>query len=464
MKRFDLEVEHAANGGPTMATETKSPILFSMVLALLVALGASAAEPAAPGPEPSGFLSVREEPTLPENPTWGEFDPGKGFLLGKTEHGELSLSSYVLLRYLNQMPASQNYTDHLGNEHPVDTREDFFSHRIMVWLKGWMYDPKLIYTLTFWTVNTTDQNAIFGNVGYQFDRKFNLYGGITGNGGSRSVLGSHPYWLANDRVMADEFFRPYFTQGIYANGEILPGLFYYGMAGNNNSALGVKASQLDRNQTISGSLWWMPTTKEFGPRGGYGDYEMHQELATRFGISSAYSPEQRFNDDPEANPENTTLKLADAVNVFSQGALAPDVTVQNVDYTVMSVDAGAKYKGFFLQAEYYTRWLNEFEADGALPTDEIVDTGFYVQASMFAIPKRIELYVATSQIYGDSGEGFGDSSEYLVGMNYFPFNTRDTRLNLQYIDVNHSPVGSTFGFYTAGQDGDTMSVAYSLMF
>jgi hypothetical protein len=31
--------------------------------------------------------------------------------------------------------------------------------------------------------------------------------------------------LGNDRVMADEFFRPYFGSGVYANGEILPGLW-----------------------------------------------------------------------------------------------------------------------------------------------------------------------------------------------------------------------------------------------
>ncbi len=76
-----------------------------------------------------------------------------------------------------------------------------------------MVDPKLIYTIFLWTVNTTDQNAIFANIGYQFSRKFSLYGGIAGNPGSRSLLGSHPYWLGHDRVMADEFFRPFFGRG-----------------------------------------------------------------------------------------------------------------------------------------------------------------------------------------------------------------------------------------------------------
>jgi hypothetical protein len=403
-------------------------------------------------------------PTMPANPTFGEFDPGRGFLVGRTKMGELSLSGYALLRYLNQMPGEQTYTDHLGNEQTTDGREDFSSHRIMLWVKGWLFDPKLIYNLTFWTVSATDQDAIFATVGYQFCRQFNLYGGINGYGGSRSLSGSHPYWLGNDRVMADEFFRPYFAQGITINGELLPGFWYQAMAGNNLSALGVTASQLDRNQTVGGTVWWMPTTKEFGPRGAYGDYEMHDKLATRFGFGSAYSPEQRFTDDPDESPQNTNLKLADGLNVFSQGSLAPGVTVENVDYTVLSADAGMKYRGFFLQAEYYFRWLNEFDADGALPMEELFDTGFYVQASAFLIPKKIEWYVATSQIFGDDGEGFGNSSEYLTGVNFYPFNTRDTRLNLQYIRVIDSPVGSTFGYYTTGQDGHTVAVAYSLMF
>jgi len=103
-------------------------------------------------------------------------------------------------------------------------------------------------------------------------------------------------------------------------------------------------------------------------------------------------------------------------------------------------------------------------ADGALPVGEIIDNGFYVQAACYPVPKKLEAYVATSQIYGDEEAGFDKADEYIVGTNFYPFDTRDTRLNLQYISVNHSPVGSTFGYYTAGQTGSTISVAYSLMF
>jgi len=453
----------------------KLALLAALVLMWAAAIPAAAADNGADGggndsvvknenQAAGGEMGKKKIPTQPENETWGLFDPGHGFLIGRGPLGEMSISGYGLLRYINQMPASQTYTDHLGNIHNVDARNDFFSHRIMVWLKGWLFSPKFIYTVTIWTVNTTDQDAIFMNFGYQFHQRFNLYGGIVGNGGSRSLLGSHPYWLGHDRVMADEFFRPYFTEGIWAQGELFRGFWYHAVVGNNNSALGIKASELDRDPTFGGSVWWMPTTGEFGPRGAYGDWESHEKLALRFGISGCYSPEQRYNDDPLQPPKNTTLKLADAVNLFAQGALAPDVTVTNADYHIFSVDAGMKYLGVFLQGEFYHRTLNGFVADGVLPLEEIVDQGFYVQAAFFPIPKKLEIYGVTSQIYGDEDAGFDDSSEYILGANYYPYPTRDIRVNLQLMDVNHSPVGSTFGYYTSGQDGQTIALGVSALF
>ena len=118
--------------------------------------------PAAAGP---ASPPVAVKPAYKPIETWGEFDPGNGFVVGKTDFGELDISGYALVRYVNQLPAEQNYTDHLGNEHPVDTRNDIFSHRIMVFFKGWLGNPKLIYNIFLWTVNSTDQKAIFRIIG-----------------------------------------------------------------------------------------------------------------------------------------------------------------------------------------------------------------------------------------------------------------------------------------------------------
>jgi hypothetical protein len=383
--------------------------------------------------------------------------------VGRSSAGELAISGYALMRYINQMPGEQTYTDHLGNDHTVDGRNDIYPHRVMVFFKGWLASPKLIYAVTFWTVNTTDQRAIFGNLGYQFSRKFSIYGGLNGNPGTRSLQGSHPFWLGHDRVMADEFFRPFFGSGVWAQGELVPGLWYNVVATNNSSSLGVKSSQLDRKFTTGASMWWMPTTKEFGPRGAYGDWEMHDKVATRFGFSTTRSPEQRFTNS-SGGPDNTTIRLADSLNVFDTGSLASGVTVDGVDYRVLSFDAGVKYRGFFLQTEIYNRWLDNFKADGALPVGSIHDAGFYVQGAFFPVPKKLELYAATSQIYGDKSAGFSNSSEYLVGMNVYPFNTRNHRLNVQVIDVNRSPVSSAFGYYVGGLKGTSFSTAFSVFF
>ena len=416
---------------------------------------AGAAEPATPPPE--------RQPT-PRIESWGEFEPGDGFLIGRNTAGEMAISAYALVRYVNQLPADQTYRDHLGEEHDVDTRQDFFPHRAMVFLKGWVGTPKLIYNIFFWTVNATDQDALFGSMGYQFSRKFSLYAGINGLPGTRSLQGSHPYWLGHDRVMADEFFRPYFSHGVWAQGELTPGFWYNAVLSNNLSALGIKATQLDRKLSGGASLWWMPTTHEFGPKGAYGDWERHEKVATRFGVSATWSPEERFTDANTLATGNTTIRLADSLNVFDKGTLAPDVTVENVDYRLFAIDAGMKYRGFFVQTELYARRLDGFKADGALPVREIEDRGFYVQAAFYPMPKKLELYAATSQVFGDSDAGFDDSSEYLVGLNFYPAKTRNHRLNLQVIDVNRSPVSSTFGYYVGGQDGTTVSTAFSIFF
>jgi hypothetical protein len=422
--------------------------------------GAPAQAQPAPAPGPLGGKMVPPSERVEQ---WGEFTPGNGFLVGRSSVGELGISGYALLRYLNQMPGESTFTDHLGNEHPVDGRNDIYPHRVMIFFKGWVGSPRLIYAVTFWTVNSTDQRAIFGNIGYQFSRKFSVYGGLNGNPGTRSLQGSHPFWLGHDRVMADEFFRPFFGSGVWAQGEVVPGLWYNAVMTNNSSSLGVKSSQLDRTFTTGASMWWMPTTKEFGPRGAYGDYERHEKVATRFGFSTTRSPEQRFSNSG-GGPDNTTIRLADSLNVFDTGALAGGVTVQNVDYRILSFDAGMKYKGIFLQTEIYNRWLDNFKADGPLPVTSIHDTGFYVQGAFFPVPKKLELYAATSQIYGDKSAGFSNSSEYLAGMNFYPFNTRNHRLNVQVIDVNRSPVSSAFGYYVGGLKGTSFSTAFSVFF
>ncbi|NEU09328.1 hypothetical protein GZH53_13470 [Flavihumibacter sp. R14] len=392
---------------------------------------------------------------------WGSISPGKGFEVARTKFGTLNISAYMLARYMNQLPATDTlFTDHLDRPRTIDPRQDILWHRVMVWFQGWIYSQKLRYTANIWTVNATNQVAVAGFMTYHFHKAFKLSAGINGFPGTRSLLGSHPLWLGTDRVMADEYFRPGFTSGIWAAGELFPGFNYQGMLGDNLSELGISAAKLTRNLGYGINFWYMPTTREFGPRGSYGDWEYHEKIATRFGGAFTHHRENRFSNLDQRSPDNTAIRLSDATLFFETGALADGVTIEEADYDLLAFDAALKYKGIFLQAEYYIRKLSDFDANGALPMSDLEDTGFYVQAAAYLIPKKLELYGATSQIYGS----FNNSSEYLGGMNYYPFDTRNMRINAQVINVHGSPVSSVFGYYTGGQKGTTVSVAASIFF
>jgi hypothetical protein len=408
---------------------------------------------------------VQNDTNVYEPVVYSVFEPGQGFAVARLPKFDLWISAYALWRYVNQLPADQSFTDHLGRQIKVDTRNDLEWHRIMVHFRGFAYSPKLRYVITVWNVLSTLDMYIIGSLTYSFSHAFNLSVGLDAVPGTRSLLGSHPLWLANDRVMADDFIRPGFSSGLSASGEALPGFWYKAVLNNNLSQIGLKANQLTRDLAYGGTLWWMPTTGEFGPRGAYGDYEAHEKLATRFGVcASSMRNEDRYNPTSNPQPGSTQIRLADSRLLFETGALADGVTVLSAAFRILSFDAGFKYHGIFLQTEFSTRWLDNFKADGALPVSSIVDRTFYIQAAFFPIPRTLELYGATSQIYGDKSAGFSHSYEYLAGLNFYPFDERYFRVNAQVMNVYHSPASSTFGFYVGGQSGTIISVATSLFF
>src|SRR5579862_8382988 len=256
---------------------------------------------------------------------FGEFNPGRGFTVAKSDYGELNLSGYMATRYLNQLPGAQSATDHLGRPIIVDPRQDFQFHRVMLFSQGWLFSKNFQYSTFVWTVQDTNQVAVGGALYYKFNKYATIGGGWNAYPGTMSLQGSHPYWTSYDRVMADEFFRPFFSQGVFGQGTLFPRLEYRWMVGNNNSNLDVPATKLDRKLSAGAALTWLPTTGEFGPRGAFGDYERHEKLATRFNLAYTYSPEERQSDN-NTPAANTTLRLADSLNIFDANAFGNGIT------------------------------------------------------------------------------------------------------------------------------------------
>ena len=390
---------------------------------------------------------------------FGEFNPGRGFTVAKGPYGVLNLSGYMAARYLNQLPPDQTATDHLGRPIAVEPRNDFQFHRVMLFTQGWLFTPKFQYSTFLWTVQDTNQVAVGGAINYTFSKYMTLGIGWNAYPGTQSLQGSHPYWESYDRVMADEFFRPYFSQGVFGAGTLYRKLEYRWMVGNNNSNLDVPASKLDRDLSAGAALTWLPTTGEFGPRGAFGDYESHEKLATRFNLAFTYSPEDRQSP-LNAAAGNTTLRLADSLNIFDPNAFANGVTLTKARYRLFSSSAGIKYHGLWLQGEGYYRKLDNFVANGPMPVRAVRDTGFYAQAAYMVVPKRFELYGGASYVFSD----YGRPHEFITGANYYPWDTRNIRMNFQVLNVYQSPVSSTFGFYSGKITGPVVAIGVTTLY
>src|SRR3954452_9364058 len=254
------------------------------VMGAITGLPSTAGAQEEAGREPNDTTAISDA-TYPNNFA-GEFTPAKGFDIAKTKIASLNISFYGLFRYMNQTPGSQTFTDHLGRERTVKARNDLNWHRTFVWLTGFFWDPKFRYNISLWSLPTTQQTLLFGNLQYRASPAFVFGVGIGPNLTARSVQGSWPYWAATDRQMSEEFFRGGFSSGFWVTGQIVPRLYYTVSVNNNISQLGTTQANDTPNLAYSGSLRWLPTTGELGPRNGFGDLEFHQKLATQFGLSA----------------------------------------------------------------------------------------------------------------------------------------------------------------------------------
>jgi hypothetical protein len=416
-----------------------------------------AAPPPAPTPTPAPGETAK--PPEEDKKKFLEHVPNAGFRLYEGPKGEIYMRLFSYVRYLNQKDIDPTYVDSFGNVKTIQVREDVQLNKFFLPFSGWFLTPKFRYYLYVWSQNPAQGDAAqvvgAGNLSYVFNRFVTLGGGITSLPSTRSTEGQFPYWLGvDDRLISDEFFRGSYTEGFWLKGEILSNLKYMAMVATNLSILGVSSAQLDQGlNTQSFMLVWMPTTGEFGLYGTFGDYDDHQQIATRVGAHYTHSREDKQTQPSTNGIENTQIRLSDGNVVFTPDLFAPGTTVNRVTYEMVSADAGIKYKGFSLEGEVYFRKLSNWTGinTGIIPS-EIKDHGFQIQTSAMVIPKRLQVYLSGAEIYGGA---YGDDSEVRAGLNWYFLCERGLRFNGEWIHVNRSPVG--YGAYPL-QVGSTGNV------
>ena len=236
------------------------------------------------------------------------------------------------------------------------------------------------------------------------------------------------------------------------------------MLGNNMSTLGVDAGQIDNKlSTVAAGLIFLPTTGEYGMfNGAYGDYDQHEEIATRVGAHYTRSDETRQGQPTNDAFENVSLRVSDGSSIFLPNLFNPGTQIDEARDQMFCVDAGAKLKGFALEGEYYWRRIDNFIIRGSpMALDHLLDDGFQVLASAMVFPKKLQLYSTYSKIFGQ----YGDPSEVRIGFNFFPFKkTISTRLNGQVTFMNKCPVGGLAYPYTVGANGTIFNLDLELNF
>ncbi len=399
-----------------------------------------------------------------EQNLFGTYTPNLGYKVADTEHGDLSISIYTYVRYLNQLGLDPTYTDAFGNTKDVQRRQDVQIQKVQIKFLGWVLSEKFRYFIYAWTSNANQglgaQVVLAGNVNYTFNRHLTLAGGITSLPGTRSVEGNFPFWLGVDsRMTGDEFFRPSYTSGIWARGAITDKLRYLVMLGNNMSTLGVSAARLDNGlNTLSSALIWTPTTGEFGD--GIGDFEDHNKLALRLAAHFNHSVENKESQPSSDAPENTQLRLSDGSIIFTPDLFGPGITITDATWKMTSFDGGLKYHGYSLDGEYFLRWINNFHGPGTEGLKSLFDHGFQLQGSAMVIPKTLQGYVGYSRIFGQ----YGIPWDFRIGMNWFPWKNKVVRWNTEGLYLHKSPVGYTSVPFAVGGKGWVFATSFELAF
>ena len=416
------------------------------------------ADPPTPPPTTPAAPPVTEAPAPPAPPQEKPKERYQdGILIWQTPDDAafpflLKFNLNTQIRYLNTLDSDETFTDHLGFTHDVNQRNDITVNRTMFILSGYIFDKRLRYSSTVWTSAGAASIVVAGTIGWQFSPGFILTGGYTGVPGSRSLVNTFPFFTASDRTMADNFFRPGFTQGIWANGEPAKGLNYLVFVGNGLNTLNISASKIDTSLLYSGSVWWEPLGDFSEPgksRNMYDDYFATDKVRIRVGAAYTRSREDRFSNLDQSSPENTSMHNSDGVLTFATGAFAPGVTVENATYEMAASDFGLKWKGLAINGQYFFRWISNFDADGPLPLDSTYDHGFELSASWFVIPRELAAYARGSKVNGE----FNDSWEYAAGLKWHFAPTERVWLQAEVMNVHRSPYTGTFTPYVSGLNG-----------
>lgn len=388
-------------------------------------------------------------PSLHKLNFYADYD--RGFVIRPvnpdTHPFEMKIGGRIQFRYGGFARDTETYTDNANDTFPVRNRNRFDIERARLKFSGYALDQRLTYFLQLDGDTDGDHGVDFFDYwwGWEFDEDFKVLIGKRKVPASRQWILSSAKTRLVDRPMANDFFRPDRSVGLFAVGKMGERSEYEIMLGNGYNTTNIRNSRTDDQLAIAYSQF-------FDPWGDYGsqvvDWDYVCDPRVRIGHSAVYAP---TDDQEQGVPlgEGDFLRLTDGTILTKTGALAPTVTVSSFDVILYGVDAAVKYRGWSANAEVFFRWIQNIEADGALPVSELFQRGFYVEGGKFLIPQTLDFNVRYSQVNGR----YGNASDYAAGFNWWPLDTSNLKLSLDLTYVDGSPLNNSSSDILVGDDG-----------
>ena len=349
-----------------------------------------------------------------------------------------------------------SWTNSAGVTFPIEDRENFQLTRGRLILSGHAFTPQFKYLLQLEA--NTDARAVVsvldGWGAWHFSDSFEIQVGKRKVSAGRNwLLGAFDTRLAG-RPIANEFFRPSRTTGVWVVGDPTKTTHYEFMVGQGYSTEGLTTAETGNNFAVASSAWW-DITGNYGPLRPT-DFEFHDDLAIRVGTSGVWSAEGTPGRQLE---EADFLRLTDGTRLTDPGALAPGAIVKSFDVTLAAVDAAFKYRGWSANGEYFWRSVTDLKAN--LPVPEVgLQQGFYVEGGFFVLPKQLELNSQFGFVTGRAGS----NSSYAAGFSYYPRKSQFLKLTIDATFINRSPTNSGGSNVIVGDSGVLVRAQWQAVF
>ena len=386
-------------------------------------------------PEPTGFRTLYQRGFL--------FEP---YDKTKTPF-ELKINSWIQFRHHAFTRTVDTWTDNSGKTRPVLNRNAFDIERARLSFRGYAIDPRLTYFLQLDGDTDGAHTVDFFDYwwSWQVSDDFRIQIGKRKVPASRQWLLGARRTRLSDRPMADDFFRPDRTVGVFGLGKLGNSCHYELMVGNGYRTTNLPPAVVDDRFTFAATSYIEPTGK-FGSQ--LVDFDCTCTPLWQLGHSFVYSP-QTSNELAVPLDESDFLRLADGTRLNETGALAANVTVSEFDLWFYGLDLAWKHRGWSADSEVFFRWIENLRGDGPLPVDSIFQHGLYVEGGKFLIDRTLDVNFRYSYVNGD----FGNGSEFAGGFNWYPLAKPTMKFTFDVTRLNRSPLQNRSTDISVGDSG-----------